>query len=233
MLISQVVSPENPADAAAAQKALRAACVRMPDREACRGRARRGDVAGAGRRQGRRCWRFWARWAARRLWRRSAPRSRAATSQLQDTGSRVLGEWMTLDAAPVLLDLAKTAPSDKYQGPCAARLPSLARQFAKSDKQRAEMCESALDASDRIAEQQLVLAVLERYPEPRRPQGRHQARQVPALKEDATRVALAIIQKLGDKAGDVRRAARQDRPGSDEGRDHQGRIRSRQQSRRT
>ena len=35
MLISQVVSPKNPSDAQVARKALRAACVRMPDREAC------------------------------------------------------------------------------------------------------------------------------------------------------------------------------------------------------
>ncbi len=31
-----------------------------------------------------------------------------------------------------------------------------------------------------------------------------QARQVPELKDDATRVVLAIIQKLGDKAGDAK-----------------------------
>ena len=35
--------------------------------------------------------------------------------QIQDAGSRVLGEWMGVDAAPVLADLAKTAPGDKYR----------------------------------------------------------------------------------------------------------------------
>ena len=123
---------------------------------------------------------------------------------LQDTGSRVLGEWMTLDAAPVLLELAKTAPSDKYQGRALRGYLRLARQFAKSDKQRAEMCASALAASERAAEQQLVLAVLEKYPSPDGLKVAIQARQLPALKQDATRVALAVIQKLGAKAGDAR-----------------------------
>jgi hypothetical protein len=115
---------------------------------------------------------------------------------MQDTGSRVLGEWMTLDAAPVLLDLAKTAPSDKYQVRALRGYIRLARQFAESDKQRAEMCQKALDASSRAAEQQVVLTVLERYPSAEGLDVTIAARQRPALKNDATRVALVIIQKL-------------------------------------
>ena len=65
---------------------------------------------------------------------------KGSDAQLQDTGSRVLGEWMTVDAAPVLLDLAKTAPSDKYQVRALRGYIRLARQFAMPDAQRAEMC---------------------------------------------------------------------------------------------
>src|SRR6185369_1728137 len=127
---------------------------------------------------------------------------KGADPVLQDTGSRVLGEWMTLDAAPVLLDLVKTAPSDKYQVRALRGYIRLARQFSKSDKERAEMCQSALDASSRPAEQQLVLTVLEKYPSPDALKVVMKAKEVPALKAESTRVALAIIQKLGDKAGD-------------------------------
>ena len=35
--------------------------------------------------------------------------------KLQDTGTRLLGDWMTADAAPVLLDLVKNSHEDKYQ----------------------------------------------------------------------------------------------------------------------
>jgi hypothetical protein len=128
---------------------------------------------------------------------------KGADESLQDTGSRVLGEWMTLDAAPVLLDLAKTAPSDKYQVRALRGYMRLARQFAASNQQRAEMCQKALEASNRVPEQQAILAVLERYPSPETLKVAIAARQVPALKADGARAALAIIQKLGDKAGDV------------------------------
>jgi HEAT repeat protein len=203
VLVSQVVSPKNTLDVQVAQKALRAACIRMPDREACAAEltaamprasvATRsilleilGEMGGA------------------KALATIAAAVKGSDPELQDTGSRVLGEWMTVDAGPVLLDLAKTAPSDKYQVRALRGYLRLARQFATSDQQRAEMCQNALDASNRATEQQLVLSVLERYPSPDALKVAIKARQVPALKDEATRVTLAIIQKLGDKAGDVR-----------------------------
>jgi HEAT repeat protein len=203
VLIAQVVSPKNPDDGKVAQKALRVASVRMPDREACAAQIAAAmsraeastkpvlleilaDVGGA------------------KALATIGAVVKGSDPVLQDTGSRVLGEWMTLDAAPLLLDLVKSAPSDKYQGRALRGYLRLARQFAKSDKERAEMCQNALDASGRAAEQQLVLTVLERHPSPDALAVAIGARQVPALKEDATRVVLVIIQKLGDKAGDVR-----------------------------
>ncbi|MGD9720164.1 MAG: HEAT repeat domain-containing protein [Pirellulales bacterium] len=203
VLVSEVVAPKHSEDAEVARKALRAACVRMPDREACAEElvaaldqapaATRplllevlGEVGGA------------------KALTTIGAAVKGNNEQLQDTGSRVLGEWMTLDAAPVLLDLAKTAPDEKYRGRALRGYLRLARQFAQSDQQRAEMCRQALGVSDRVADQQLVLNVLERYPSPDTLQVAIAAGQKPALKADATRAALVLIQKLGSKAGNVR-----------------------------
>jgi hypothetical protein len=201
VLIGQVVASKNPADAEIAQKALRAACVRMPDREACATEvaaaipkappaSRAGLLETLGQVGG-----------AKALETIGAA-VKGSDSQLQETGSRVLGEWMSVDAAPVLLDLAKTAPGSKYQVRAMRGYIRLARQFTMPDPQRAEMCVSALAASRREDEQKLVLAVLERYPMPATLDIALQAAKTPALKEDATRAALVIIQKLGDTAGD-------------------------------
>jgi len=203
LLIAQVISPKNAADAAVAQKALRAACVRMPQREECAT-----ELAAAMSRTPA---------AARPILlevlgavggEKSLATIGAAVKgsdeKLQDTGSRILGEWMTLDAAPVLLDLAKNAPSDKYQVRALRGYLRLARQFATSDEQRAEMCQKALEASSRPTEQKLVISALERFPSPAALAVAMNARQIPALKEDATRAALVNIQKLGDKAGNAR-----------------------------
>src|SRR4029077_11343184 len=64
--------------------------------------------------------------------------------------------------------------------------------------------QNALDAAHRAAEQKLVLEVVERHPNMDMLKLAVKAVQVPALKEDATRVTLVIAQKLGGKGTDVR-----------------------------
>lgn len=203
VLISQVISPKNSADAKVAQKALRAACVRMPQREECATELAAAMSRAPAATRPALLEVLGAVGGAKALATIGAA-VKGSDESLQDTGSRMLGEWMTLDAAPVLLDLAKTAPSDKYQVRALRGYLRLARQFATSDELRAEMCQKALEASSRPTEQKLVISALERFPSPAALAVAMNARQIPALKEDATRAALVNIQKLGDKAGDVR-----------------------------
>ncbi len=202
VLLAQVVAPKHPGDAKVAGRALRAACIRMPDREACATeltaamprasvstKANMLEILGA----------MGGPTALQTI----GAAVKGSDEELQDTGSRLLGEWMTVDAAPVLLDLAKSPASDKYQVRVLRGYIRLARQFTMSDRQRAEMCQNALEASNRTPEQKLVLAVLERYPNLDTLKVAAKATEVPALKEDATRVALAIAEKLGLKSADA------------------------------
>ena len=129
--------------------------------------------------------------------------AKSSDAELQDTGSRLLGEWMTADAAPVLLGSGEDRDGRQVSGPCAARLhphraavPHAGRAAGRdvpegtgrrSPHGRAEAgAGSARALSDM---DMLKLAV--------------KAAESPALKEDATRAALVIAQKLGDTA-DVR-----------------------------
>jgi hypothetical protein len=186
-----------------AKQALRAACVRMPDREAC-AKQLTAAMDGAAVPTKSTLLEILGEVGGEQALATIGAAVKGRDEPLQDTGSRVLGEWMTLDAAPVLLDLAKTAPSDKYQGRALRGYLRLARQFAESDQQRAEMCARALDASERVADKHMVLGVLEKYPSAEALALAIQANQTPALKAEATRAALVIIQHLGDKAGDKR-----------------------------
>jgi HEAT repeat protein len=203
VLISQVIAPKHAGDADAARRALRAACVRMPQREACAA-----ELAAAMPR---------ASTATKSnlleiLGAMGGPKALATIGDavkggddaLQDTGSRVLGEWMSVDAGPVLLDLAKSPSADKYQVRALRGYIRLARQFAMPDGQRAEMCASALEAATRTDEQKLALAVLERYPSVDTLKVAVKATETPALKADASRVAMAIAQKLGAQGNEVR-----------------------------
>jgi hypothetical protein len=109
---------------------------------------------------------------------------------------------MTIDAAPALLDLAKTAPGDKYRVRALRGYIRIARQFVMPEAPRAEMCKNALDTATRPDEQKLVLQILARYPNAETFKVAAKAAQIPALKEDATMAALAIAAKLGGSAAD-------------------------------
>jgi hypothetical protein len=122
---------------------------------------------------------------------------------LQDAGSRVLGKWNNVDAAPVLLDLAKTGPA-QYRVRSLRGYIGLIRKFAMSDKQRAEMAQTAFDLSTQAAEQKLVLDVCKLHANPETLKVVIKARQVPELKDDATQTVLAMAKALSAKGVDVK-----------------------------
>jgi len=203
VLIGQVVSPKHADDAAAARLALKTAAVRMPDPDSSAteiARAMKGapidvqsellEILGA----------MGGSAALDAL----ATAARGSNPQLQDVSTRLLGEWMTADAAPVLLDLVKTAPGEKYQVRAMRGYIRIARQFVIPDADRAAMCRSALAASRQTAERKLVLEVLRRYPTTEMLKIAVDAMDDGELKDEATQAALVIAQKLGAEAPEVR-----------------------------
>jgi HEAT repeat protein len=203
VLIARVIGGADKADAQSARAALKAACIRMPDREATAAqlaaalpRASADDKAIL--------LEILGEMGGKKALDTIAAAVRSGDEKLQDAGSRLLGEWLDVDAAPVLLDLAKTASSDKYQVRALRGYIRLARQFAKSDEERARMCQIALEAARRPEEQKLVLGVLQSYPSVETLKVALAARETTGLKDDATRTAMAIAQRIGGK-NDVRK----------------------------
>jgi HEAT repeat protein len=203
VLVAQAVSPKNAADAPVALKALRAAAVRMSDREAAAGEVAAGMSKASvatkvslletlGEMQGKK--------ALDTL----VAAVRSSDDDLRNKGSELLGEWMSVDAGPQLLDLAKTAPNAKYQLRALRGYIRLARQFPMPNEDRAEMCANALAAATRDDERQLVIAVLERYPSLDTLKVAIKAASIASVKEDAARATMIIAQKVGDKAPDAR-----------------------------
>jgi hypothetical protein len=193
VLINAVVSPSDEETGAAAQTALKTAAVRMPDREACAA-----EIAAAIDRKpvATKTVLLETLAAVGGTKALSAVGAAAKNSDptLQDVATRLLGEWMTIDAAPVLLDLAKT--SGRYQVRALRGYIRIARQFTMPDEQRAQMCKNAMEAARQPAEQKLVIEVLKRYPNLEMLKLAVKAAQEPELKEDAREASLAISQKL-------------------------------------
>ena len=202
LLVSQVVSSEFPEDAQVAQQALMAASIRMPDREACAtelaialdrsptaAKTTIMEILGAV--------------GGTKSLQTLATAAKSSDPELQDAGSRLLGKWNGVAAAPVLLDLAKTAPVAKYRIRALRGYIGLARKFAMPEKQRVEMCQNALNSTRRSAEQKLVLDVLKLHPSVAGLNLALKTMQIAAVKDEATQVALVIAQKVRGKGADI------------------------------
>lgn len=202
VIVSQAVAPKHAEDLAAARQALKAAAVRMPDREACAAELAEAMTDAPTPTKVALLEILGAVGGGKALAALGAA-AKTDDAELQDASSRLLGEWMTIDAAPVLLDLAKTGGSNKYQGRELRGYIRITRQFIMPESQRAEMCRSALAACRQPAEQKLVLEVLKRYPTPETLKLAVAVMQTPELKTEAAETALAIAKKLGGKVDEV------------------------------
>ncbi len=201
VLISRAVNPKEGDDEETAAAALKAAAIRMPDREATATQLTAaiskaplpaqvtildilGEMGGP----------------------RALATIRAAalspSAELQDAATRVLGNWMGVDAAPVLLEVARS-PDSRFQVRALRGYIRLVRQFNVPDPQRAAMCRAALAAATRDQERALVLEVMQRYPSPEMLQLAVEAGKTPSLREEASRVALALAGKVGGGAIDA------------------------------
>jgi len=203
VLIAQVVKPAHDEDSEVAQQALKTACVRMPEREECAGELAASidrtssvptkivllDVLGLV--------------GGSKALESVVAAAKGADPKLLDASTRLLGEWTTLDAAPVLLDLAKTAKGEKFQVRAMNGYIRIANKFVMPEPERTEMCRIALEAARQPAEQKKVLDVLKKYPNLENLKLAIKAAQMPELKDEATAVVMAIAQKVGGKAAEV------------------------------
>jgi len=207
-MIGRFINPGKPDDAAAAQQALRTACQRMADREAA---AAKLDSAMAQVPVAARCGllEILASMGGPTALSAVGAAAKGSTPETRETASRLLGEWMDVDAAPVLLDLAKTAGEEKYKIRAMRGYIRLVRQFVLPDEQRVEMCRTALEAADRNVEKKLVLEVMRRYPSGQMLKLAIEAAKIPGLKDDAAGISLAIAQQLGGSADHVRKVMSQ------------------------
>ncbi len=199
VLISQVVTPSVAEDLEVAKLALKTAAVRMPDREACATQLAKTMEASALPTKVVLLDIIGAVGGTKALEAISAA-AKGETPELRDVGSRVLGEWLTYDAAPVLLDLVKSGPSDKFQGRLFKGYLRMAGQFARNQPERVDMCTEAFAVARQVGEQKQVLELIKKFPDVETLKLAIKAMQVAELKEDAVQTALAIAEKTKGNA---------------------------------
>jgi HEAT repeat protein len=124
-----------------------------------------------------------------------ATAARSRDSELRDEAFRVLGQWKSAAAAPLLLELHNTVNDERLKIRAIRAYIRIARQFDMPADRRAAMCRTALASADRDTDKRLVLEVLLRYPsEEMREIALHAARD-PALKDQAMLVVMGMASK--------------------------------------
>ena len=191
MLTNRLLTAKSPQETASLQEALQVACLRMPDRDACAGvfldsmpkasiASKRfliellGSVGGARALEG------------------VSAAAEDADQDLQDAATQVLGEWMSAEAAPVLLHLAETLHNDKFKTRALRGYIRILRQMNLPGDEKLAMCEAAFGAARRDEERRLVLAALGRIPSAKAISMIVPHLANPALAEDAAAAALAV-----------------------------------------
>jgi len=131
-----------------------------------------------------------------------AAAARDADPDVQDTATRVLGEWMTPDGAPVLLDIATKHDNPKYKVRAMRGYVRMIRQLDIPPGDKLTMFRTAFPLA-RPEEQKLLVEVLGRIPN-----GAALKAVLPYLKDDKLRdaaagAALAVGEKLYSKQPDL------------------------------
>ncbi len=195
-LVSQVVAPKRQAEVDGAIRALKTAAIRMPDREACATTlsaalktapaasksALLETVAAVGGTKALETVKEFAM---------------GKDLALRDTSTKLLGEWMTADVAPALLDIYNNGPKDQYQDRAMRGYARVVRQLNMPDEQRIEMCKTILSTA-KLREQKLVFDVVKKFPSPATLQLALDAMKKPDLADDAKAAIEAIKPKLAN-----------------------------------
>ena len=199
VLVRKVAAPLDEAEGVAATAALKEAAVRMADRDACAEKIT-AAVAAAGAPKAVLLEMLGDVGGARALAAVGAA-AKSGDVELQDTATRLLGKWMTADAAPVLLDLATSDASGAFRGRALKGYVRIARQFVLPDGERAEMCRKALAAAGEPADRKAVIKILVRYPSAATLAVAKEAVALPGVESEATAAVAGIEATLTKPAG--------------------------------
>ena len=195
VLVNQFLSPKFAADQDVAASSLKTAAIRMPDREACANElsAALTQIKKAGLKA--KLIEILGAVGGTKALATVGEAALSSEEASKDSATKVLGNWMTIDAAPMLYSLSEKMPDDKYRVRAVKAYLRIARQFDMTLQQRVSMAESAMKIARQPEEKKLVLDVLKRNPSLEM----LQLAVVFAASEDIKAEAIAVANELAGK----------------------------------
>ena len=163
LLTTRALAGANPAETAAAQRALQMAALRMGDREGCA--ARIADcLKGASAANQEFLLELLGKISGAKALQTVVAGAKSGDATIKDAATRVLGNWVNADAAPALLEIARSDPDAKYQVRALRGYIRIARQLQLPAPQRLAMFRTAMEVAKRNDEKQIALDILTRIP---------------------------------------------------------------------
>jgi HEAT repeat protein len=155
LLTGRLAAAKTPQEATAVQAAISAACARIGDRDACAAKLQAGLHESPLAVQRFLLDLFGRLGGAQALAIVSAA-ARDAKVEVRDAATQALGNWPTADAAPVLLDLAKTLRDERLRLRALRGYLRIPRQLDVPNYQRLAMCREALPLAQRDEDKRLI-----------------------------------------------------------------------------
>jgi HEAT repeat protein len=158
-LVARLPRAATPEEAAVVQEALRAACNRVPDPDAC---TRKLQDCMAAAPLPAQCFllELIGQIGGGEALKIVSAHARDGREEIRDAATRALGNWMSPDAAPVLLDLAKTLDDARLRSRAFRGYLRIARQLDLPMDRRLAMCEEVMTVAQRDEEKRLAAEVV-------------------------------------------------------------------------
>ncbi|MFO0788594.1 MAG: HEAT repeat domain-containing protein [Pirellulales bacterium] len=198
ILITAATSAQSAADIDRAERALQAAAIRMPDREATAATLA-AAIPKAPKPVKASLVRILGAMGGPKALGAIAVAVKSGDVELQDVGTQVLGEWMTPDAAPVLLEIAKSSAPEKYRVRSLRGYFRIARQQKLPDAERLALVREGLAVAQRDEERELALDALKRCPSAESIKLASAMMDEAGIRERAVETAIFIGEKIKDK----------------------------------
>ena len=194
-LIERTVRAKTPEERTLVGDALTAASGRMPDRDACAERLAAAMSQAATPAKVELLESLGAVGGTRAL-AAIVEASKSADVVLQMAAAQQLGDWMTPDAAPALMQMARSGADDSVKVRALRGYLRVARQLVVPDDERLAMYQAAMAAARRDEERQIAVGVLIRIPSVQTLTEATKRLAEPALRDAAAEAAVAIAAKL-------------------------------------
>jgi HEAT repeat protein len=195
VLIGKALAAGSPAETSTAQTALKMASLRMSDRDACAAKLA-ASLTGASATNQKYLLELLGKVSGQKALEAVVAGVKSSDPAIKDSAARVLGEWLSADAAPALLEIVKSDSDGKYQTRALRGYIRIARQLRLTPETRLAMFRTAMELAKRNEEKKIALEILPRIPSATTLNLVVSYVGNPALKDPAADAAVKIAAKL-------------------------------------